>query len=155
VSRDTISRQWTDNEVAIATEIVNAVALGDGALVGTMSVLRAMGWPRTEAGKQHLWDIMPLAVMLAPSIHPGKALIVQPDHVYRITDDIDVAKRVSLTRAKQVRTKVERMAAELAPLAGSSSLGNVVIRQQVTLLLNALDPDVWDALIAEVEEASV
>lgn len=157
MSRQTISRHWTDKEHDLAVQIVRAVAKGGGNLVGTLSVVRGVGMPAGRDSRARsvakVQDVMPLAVMLAPSLYPGMGLVVNRDHTYAITADADTAKRTAIVRAKQVRTKVERMAAELAPLEHSVGLASVTLRHQVGVLLNALAPDLWDALVADIEKS--
>lgn len=162
MSRATISRRWTETEAEVAGRIVDAVALGEGRLVGALSVARAIGLPVPQgrgqarrirqASLQRVYDLMPLAVTLAPTMYPGKALQVHPRYrVYALDDAQDVARRLATRRAKGVRTKTERMLAEVAPLRGSTDPQDRLLVHQVEVAVSAMSPDVWDVLIARAE----
>lgn len=157
--RKTIRRDWTPGERDLAALIVDAVYLGEGRLVGRLSVIRAVGLPyashherrRSEA---KVADVMPLAVMLAPIMYPGLGLVVNRDRTYVLTDQPDLLKIDTITRVKKVRTMIDRACAVAAPLGTRHDLGSVVLVNQLGMMTSALSPDVWDAIVAEMERVA-
>lgn len=152
MARASVSRHWTEDEVVMADRITDVVALaGDDRVVGSWSVVRGLGLPLNHRSRRLVWDVMPLAVIRSAVRYPGAVLVVGRDHTYWLTRDPILVRRRLVTVVKVMRTKVERAMAEASPLIGDPSLAAAVIRHQIGALEQALDPAIWDAVIAEVE----
>lgn len=166
--RATLAREWTPREDAIATRIGNAVDDARGStpgkvhgIVGAVEVGIAAGLGhRTLASRARareiVYDLMPRAVELHPDLHRGRSLVVIQDGgtgIYYSTADAGLILRDVAGRVLGMRTQVDRMLAVTRPLSRSRRLAVVTMRSHLAQLDVALDPAVWDAIIAEVRSS--
>lgn len=153
MSRTSATPVWTEAERELAKRIVLAVASADGALVGTLSVVRATcGVSATQKPslRRKVQYVMPLAVEMAEAMYPGKALLVHADGTYQITDEATKKnRRVPLNRLKKAVTVLRRARAEVIP----TGLEGIALRALLQTSLAALDDDALGRLIELAEES--
>jgi hypothetical protein len=161
VTRRTVARVWTEAEHDLAGRIVRAVYAASGGLVGGLTIARAVGLPygprRRSASLRRIYDVMPLAVLIAQAEYPGSALLVQSRRggaLYSIGAAQGTARNVTIDRAKRVHTSAARMGAEVEPLRGSTELVDVVLVNAVDMALQALSSPVLDAVAAHIKESA-
>lgn len=155
MSRQTLAREWTDDETVRAACIVRVVAQAHGGIVSALSVARAIGLPYWEPERarslRQVYDVMPLAVLLSVEAYPGQVILAerQPTGtLYRLTDEPPVAEAVVIARAQRAHTMLRRLRAEVEPLRGSTDLAAVLLVTMADSALASMPSHAIDAIIA-------